>query len=111
MRKAIAIVVLVVLAILVTTVPAIAAPKTSYCGKSVTLIGNVMFSNVEVPHYELLVSESTGTQNSYVLLGDYDFGKYLGKTVIVKGTLLKELNIWMKPAIQVRDIKLYYQSY
>jgi len=116
MRKIIAIIVLATFVVLALTTPVFAAPSLGAVERPqpVKLVGRIVYSNVEGPHYELLVFKppySPGAKplpvvRSCVLLGRYDFGCYVGRMVEVEGFLSVGPSIYMKPVLYVYSIKL-----
>ncbi|MCL6559147.1 MAG: hypothetical protein K6U74_10195 [Firmicutes bacterium] len=122
MRKAVAMVVLAAFAVLVLAVPAFAGttgflppePSDKSYPNMVTLVGKVVYSNIEKPHYELVVSNPTfksflpgsGVDRVYVLTGPFDFKAYEGKTVRVTGQVVNEPNIYQRgPVLKVAKIE------
>lgn len=96
---------LVALSLLVVAVAPAVAGQASIKPAPVTLCGVVVFSSIELPHYELEVN-CGGHIETYVLAGNFNFSKYVGRTVIVTGYYSdKDFNIWNKPIIKVRSIK------
>ncbi|MBC7105631.1 MAG: hypothetical protein H5T97_06815 [Firmicutes bacterium] len=86
---------------------ALAAP--AFAADAVKARGTVVYSTVEGPHYELVVTEYSydpayPKPGSYVLQGPFNFKRYLGRYVEVKGVLYDGPSIWMKPAVYVTKI-------
>lgn len=101
-RKAIAVLLAVVLLATVFAVPAVAS-------NTVKIQGVVVFSNIEGPHYELQVLRLAPKAlslrpSSYVLQGPFNFRRYLGRQVEVQGILAGDFSVWMKPVLRVERI-------
>jgi|GEM_PF-6167102 hypothetical protein len=121
MRRIVALALLSALALVAFAAPAMAAQTERVLGvappwykpEPITLTGRVVFSRVEVPHYELwvdrpvLVPPLPGSKVKppvlpdpvYVLSGPFDFKAYQGKAVRVTGYVLRGPNIYMRGSV------------
>lgn len=74
--------------------------------------GVVVPSNVEKPHYELLMKSCTQSPpygfsprgRSVVLVGPINFKRFAGCSVVVEGIYYSQYSTWQKPALVVSKI-------
>jgi len=70
-------------------------------GIKATLVGKVVYSPIERPHYELATA-----RGNYILTGAHNFKAYVGKTVRATGIIYNLPNIFMRgPIFSVQEVK------
>ncbi|NYE56632.1 hypothetical protein [Carboxydothermus ferrireducens] len=78
-------------------------------GGEVIVKGIVVESDLEGKHYELKVTDSGNLSKPepyYVLYGEHNWQSYVGKEVVVEGTVFDGYSIYMKPGLKVTAVSL-----